>query len=202
MRVRAFAVLTIILLLSGCASQSSRPVLTSHEEAQAWQVHQALVSGLDEWALSGRISVRTEDDSWSGKLRWRQGGGQFHIAFDAPMGMGAARLHSDDAGVHMAVPDGKEFTAPDAESLLYRFFGMRLPVAGLRYWVTGLPQPGMPSNLEYDGAGRLARMQQASWDIRYRGYMYVQNIALPRKMFIENSRLNVRLVIERWDVQV
>ncbi len=202
MRLRVFAVLTTILLLAGCASQPSQPVLTLHEEALAWQAHQTLVSGLGEWALSGRISVRTEDDSWSGKLRWRQGGGQFHIAFDAPMGMGAARLRSDDDGVRMEVPDGKEFTAPDAESLLYRFFGMRLPVAGLRYWVTGLPQPDMPSNLEYDGAGRLARMQQASWNIRYRGYMHVQNVDLPRKIFIENSQLNVRLVIERWDVQV
>ena len=199
--VRAFAALATILLLAGCASQPSQPTLTSHEEAQAWQAHQALVSGLDEWALFGRISVRTEDDSWSGKLRWRQGSEEFQIAFDAPMGMGAARLRSDDAGVLMEVPNGKEFTAPDAESLLYQFLGMRLPVAGLRYWVTGLPQPGMPSSLEYDGAGRLARMQQASWDIRYRGYMHVQNVDLPQKIFIENSRLNVRLVIERWDVR-
>ncbi|VAW97007.1 hypothetical protein MNBD_GAMMA20-635 [hydrothermal vent metagenome] len=202
MRVRAFAVLTITLLLTGCASQPGPPALTPHEEAQAWRIHQALVSGLGEWALSGRISVRTEDDSWSGKLRWRQGGEQFHIAFDAPMGMGAARLRSDNTGVHMEVADGKEFSAPDAESLLYQFFGMRLPVTGLRYWVTGLPQPGMSSSLEYDGAGRLARMQQASWDIRYRGYLHVQNVDLPQKIFIENRRLNVRLVIERWDVQV
>jgi len=199
--LRVFSALATILLLVGCASQPGPPALTSHEEAQAWQLHQARVAGLDEWVLSGRISVRTEDDSWSGKLRWRQGGEQFQIAFDAPMGVGAARLRSDDAGVLMEVSNGKAFTAPDAESLLYQFIGMHLPVTGLRYWVTGLPQPGLPSSLEYDGAGRLARMQQASWDIRYRGYMHIQNVDLPKKVFIENNRLDVRLVIERWDVQ-
>ena len=198
---RALSALAVILLLAGCASQPGPPSLTSHEEARAWQAHQARVAGLDAWALSGRISVYTEDDSWSGKLRWRQGGRQFQIAFDAPMGMGAARLRSDEAGVFMEASNGQQYFAADAESLLYRFIGMRLPVTGLRYWVTGLPQPDLPSSLEYDGAGRLARMQQADWDIRYRGYLHVRNVDLPKKVFIENERLNVRLVIDRWDVQ-
>ncbi len=199
--LRVLSVLAAVLLLAGCASQPGLPLLTAQQEAQAWQVHQARVAGLDGWALTGRLSVHTEDDSWSGKLRWRQGGEQFQIAFDAPMGMGGARLRSEDAGVLMEVANGQRYTAADAESLLFRFIGMRLPVTGLRYWVTGLPQPDLPSSLEYDGAGRLARLQQASWDIRYRGYLHVQNVDLPKKVFLENDRLNVRLVIERWDVQ-
>lgn len=199
--LRVLSALALPALLAACATQPELPSLTPLEQARAWQAHQAQVAGLDEWALSGRISVRTADDSWSGKLRWRQGSEQFQIAFDAPMGMGAARLRSDDGGVLMEVADGRQFAAADAESLLYRFIGMRLPVAGLRYWVTGLPQPDLPSNLEYDGAGRLARMQQANWDIRYRGYLHVRHVDLPKKVFIANERLNVRLVIERWDVQ-
>jgi len=199
--LRSLLALAIPLLLVACASQPGLPSLTAPEQAHAWQTHQAQVAGLSAWTLSGRISVSTEDDSWSGKLRWRQGGEQFQIAFDAPMGMGAARLRSDDTGVLMEVSNGQQYAAVDAESLLYQFIGMRLPVTGLRYWVTGLPQPDLPSSLEYDSAGRLARMQQASWDIRYRGYMHVRNVDLPKKVFIDNQRLNVRLVIERWDVQ-
>ncbi len=199
--LRGLLALAIPALLVACAGQPGPPSLTSHEQARAWQTHQARVAGLRAWALSGRISVSTEEDSWSGKLRWRQDGKRFQIAFDAPMGMGAARLRSDDAGVLMEDANGRQYVAADAESLLHRFIGMRLPVAGLRHWVTGLPQPGLSSQLEYDGAGRLARIRQAGWDIRYRGYRHVRNVDLPKKIFIENERLNVRLVIDRWDVQ-
>ena len=198
------AALFVGLLLTGCASQPPQPalpILTLQEQAQAWQAHQTSVAGLREWTLQGRISVATEEDSWSGKLRWQQAAGQFQISFSAPMGVGAARLHTNDTGVVMQVANGKTYYAPDAESLLYQFIGMHLPLTNLRYWVTGLPNPDTASTLEYDAAGRLARLQQAQWEIRYRGYQRVQNIDLPQKIFIENSQLNVRLVIERWGVQ-
>lgn len=192
------------LLLAGCASQPSKPALpelTPQEQAQAWQEHQTAVAGLREWTLHGRISVATEEDSWSGKLRWQQSAGQFQISFNAPMGVGAARLHTNDTGVIMQVSNGKTYHAADAESLLYQFIGMHLPLVNLRYWVTGLPNPDRVSIPEYDAAGRLARLQQGPWEIRYRGYLQVQNVDLPQKIFIENHQLNVRLVVERWGVQ-
>lgn len=195
--------MALAVLLAGCAGPVSRPDSqdpASPEQAQAWQAHQRAVAGLDEWTLQGRISVATEDESWSGKLRWRQRDGQFQIAFNAPMGVGAARLHSDGAGVVMQTANGKTYYAADAESLLYRFIGMRLPVAHLRYWVTGLPDPALVSTPAYDAAGRLAQLQQARWRVRYRDYLRVQQVDLPQKIFIENPQLNVRLVIERWGV--
>ncbi len=198
------ALLVAGLLLTGCAIQPltpDRPELTPQEQSQAWQRHRASVAGLSEWTLHGRISVATDEDSWAGKLRWRQADGRFNIDFGAPMGIGGARLHTDGAGVTMQVSNGKTYYAPDAESLLYQFIGMRLPVTNLRYWVTGLPNPDAASTLEYDAAGRLARMQQAQWEIRYRGYLHVNDVDLPRKIYIENNQLNVRLVIERWGIQ-
>jgi len=195
-------VFPFFLLLAGCAGQATLPGLTPPERAQAWQTHQAAVAGLDEWALFGRISVSTEEGGWNGKLRWRQAEKRFLMAFELPMGIGAARLRNEGGGVVMQTTNGKVFTAPDAESLLYQFIGMHLPVAGLRYWVTGLPQPGAPSRLEYDAAGRLARLRQAGWDIRYGNYVRVQDVDLPRKVLIENSLLNVRLLIDHWRVQV
>ncbi len=206
--VGRLAALLAGLVLAGCASQLPKPALpesvalTPQEEAVAWVAHQAAVTGLGEWVLHGRISVTTEDDSWRGKLRWQQGAQDFQMYFEAPMGLGAARLSTSSAGVVMQVSNGKTYYAADVEDLMYQFIGMHLPLAGLRYWVTGLPQPGMPSSVvEYDGAGRLAHLQQADWDIHYRGYLNTGDVDLPKKVFIENSRLNVRLVIEHWGVQ-
>ena len=191
----------MLLLLAGCAGQATLPDLSTAERAQAWQSHRDLVAGLEEWALMGRIAISTDEGSWSGKLRWRQAEKRFLMAFELPMGIGAARLRNESGGVVMQVSNGKVFTAPDVESLLQQFIGMRLPVAGLRYWVTGVPQPGTPSTLEYDRAGRLARLQQAGWDIRYSRYVSEQGVDLPQKVLIESQLLNVRLLIDRWQVQ-
>lgn len=202
------AALLVGLVLAGCASQPQRPaesaavVLTTEQEADAWAAHQVAVAGLDEWVLNGRISVATEDDSWRGKLRWQQGAETFQLYFEAPMGLGAARLSTSSSGVMMQVSNGKTFYASDAEALMYQFMGMQLPLSNLRYWVAGLPRPGQPSVFEYDGAGRLAHLQQSGWDVRYRGYLTVDNIDLPKKVFIENSQLNLRLVIEHWGVRL
>ena len=197
--MRRFVVFGLALLLSACATTPSSR--SSAQQARAWQAHQASVGGLQGWALFGRIAISTEDEAWSGKLRWRQAPASYQIQFEAPFGQGAMRLNGDAAGVVMQVVNGERYTAPDAESLLYRFFGMHLPLQGMKYWVTGLPEPSLPKLMEYDAAGRLARLEQAEWRIRYEAYRRVDGVDLPQKIELVNHALNLRLVIDRWGIE-
>jgi outer membrane lipoprotein LolB len=193
--------LATLALLTACATT---PALSPQALNQSWQTHRASVARYTDWALSARIAVSTEEDAWSGQLNWHQAPQSYQIFFNAPFGQGAVQLAGDSRGVEMRAADGQVFTAPDAESLLYEQLGWRLPLAGLRYWVVGLPVPQADSApapvLALDEAGRLASIKQAHWRISYPGYRQVGGVALPQKVFLENTELSVRLVIDRWQL--
>jgi outer membrane lipoprotein LolB len=108
-------------------------------------------------------------------------------------------IEGDSSGVLLRLPEGKTLTAQDAESLLYEQLGWHMPLAGLHYWVRGLPQPDAPFTKALDEQGRLVSLHQAGWDIRFPSYVQVAGVDLPRKVFLENHPLSVRLVIQSWE---
>ena len=89
--------------------------------------------------------------------------------------------------------------ATSAEELLGTRLGWSLPVSGLRYWLLGLPAPGLPVvKSSLDSFGRLLRLSQGGWQIRYLDYKWIENLALPGKIFVEHPKLRLRLVIDHW----
>ena len=127
---------------SGRGDRSVDDDIISHTiNAELWQHHRKTLDQGDTWALTARIAGSTEDDGWSGKLSWQQAKGNYQIHFQAPFGQGAIQLLGVPGQVEMRTSDNQVVVADDAESLLYQQLGWRLPLAGLRYWVLGLPMP-------------------------------------------------------------
>jgi outer membrane lipoprotein LolB len=197
--VNRFVAAFLALWLGGCATLP--PALSPEAAREAWRQHEQALTALDDWTLAARIAIRTGDDGWNGQLQWHQTPAAYEIQFNAPFGQGAMQLEGDSEGVAMHDSAGETYAAPDAETLLYERLGWRLPLRGLRYWVTGLPEPDRPHSVEYDHAGRLASLQQADWRIRFPAYRRVDGVDLPEKVFIENHALSVRLVIDRWQLK-
>jgi len=191
-----------VVLFSGCASVSPfAPEPPSERIAQLWQQHVQSVSAQTDWTLSARIAAHSEDDGWNGKLYWQQGTDTYQISFNAPFGQGGLQLDGGPQFVEMRTSDGQTMIAVDAESLLFQQLGWRLPLDSLRYWVRGIPVPKreIAPLLAFDEEGRLARLQQAHWQIEYPAYRPVDGLILPRKVYLENGELSVRLVIDRWE---
>lgn len=187
-------------LFSGCAVFTpSVPEPPSERIQQLWQQHAQSVRAQTDWTLSARIAAHNEDDGWNGKLHWQQGKDTFQVSFNAPFGQGGLQLDGNPQRVEMRTSDGQVTVGTDAESLLQKF-GWQLPLNSLRYWVRGVPVPGseMAPVLFFDEAGRLARLRQSPWDIEYPAYRLADGLMLPRKIYLENGDLNVRLVIDRW----
>ena len=193
--------------LSGCATS---PQLPDIEIERLWQQHRQSLAPQTNWTLAARVAGHNEDDGWSGKLTWIQGGEDYQIHFQAPFGQGAVQLIGGPAQVEMRSSDGQIMVAEDAESLLFRQLGWHMPLKGLRYWVLGLPMPSASeavgstgpndkvAKLEFDELGHLTRLQQAQWQVDYSGYRLVGGFMLPRKVYLENDMLSLRLVIDRW----
>jgi outer membrane lipoprotein LolB len=188
----------MVLGLTACTTLPPTPQRTPEELSQLWQQHREMVAQWHVWSLDGRIAVKTEDDGWSGELQWGQSPTNFQIHFSAPFGQGAFQLAGNDHGVEMRFSDGKVFQAPDAESLLQQHLGWQLPLEAFRYWVTGMPAPGTDAKLNFNPDGQLAELQQEQWHISYPAYMTVENVMMPRKIYLKNHTLGVRLVIDHW----
>lgn len=150
--------------------------------------------------------MQAERQGWHAALRWEQRGQHYHITLSSPLGQDIAQLDGGPGGVQWRSADAAD-TAQDGETLLYRRLGLRLPVSGLRFWVLGLPDPGVPvaqQDRQLDGLGRLTRLRQSGWDIEFRRYAVVDGMDLPDKLFLttqtDGTAIEVRVVVEQWRI--
>jgi len=188
----------LAILLAGCAGQLRKPV--PQEPRQAWQAREQVLRQLTQWNLRGRIAVRTPDDGFNANLSWRQWGENYHIGLSGPFGMAAFTLAGNGGGVALRRGGKTVLHRGDAESLFFRHTGVRLPIDALRYWVRGMPQPGVKARLLLDRLGRPKELEQAGWRVVYNRYTRQGGLELPAKLVAENRQLRVRLVIDRWSL--
>ncbi len=185
-----------MLLLVACSGQQVRP--TVKDPVQAWRHQQQTLLGLTSWDLRGRIAIQTEHDGFNANFFWRQWDENYHIQLSGPFGIGALTLAGDSNGVALRSRGKTVFHRGDAEALFFQQTGVQLPIKSLRYWVRGIPQQGVKAKVVLDSQGRLKELQQSGWRINYKRYTRYRGLMLPAKLFLDNRRLKVRLVIDRW----
>src|SRR5438132_1472646 len=159
MRRRAggsLAVLSVVLFLVACTELAPRVEGVRGPAAPLWT----------SFEVSGRIAVRSEDDAFSGNFAWRHSPDADSIDLLSPLGQTAARLSRDAAGIRFQSGDGHSLQAPDWEALTQRALGWSLPVAGLSYWMQGVPAPNTGHKSNNDEANRLQELHQDGWTIR------------------------------------
>lgn len=185
----------VFLLLAGCAATPVMPPVADPQ--QAWRDQQQQLARVAQWQLGGRIAIRTEDEGWQASIDWQQRDQGYTIQLTGPLGQGSLRLEGDGRVVTLSRGDDV-LVDEDAEALLYRQMGWRVPVAALRYWALGLPAPGIAEH-ELNPQGLLARLRQSGWNIEFRDYTRRGDLMLPGRLFISNHHAQVRLVVDRWE---
>jgi len=185
--VKVLAAFVLVLLLAGCAALPSSTPRATRDAAE-----------LETWAFTGRISLTRGETGWHAGLVWREHAGEYDIRVAGPLGQGAFELSGDDAGVMLVDADQRTFTARDSDALLRHVTGWTLPVSGMHYWVRGLAVPGVEAQLERDAAGRVSRLDQSGWAIRYDRYQTVAGLTLPGRLRMERDDIAVGLVIDEW----
>ena len=193
---RALSIIVLTALLAACAVTPPRGVTGRAE--QAWRTRQAALATLTDWSFTGRIGITLGDQGWHAALNWRQHAEGYDIQISGPLGQGVGMLHGGPDGVLLRTPDHKESRAADAESLLYAQFGWWVPVSGLKYWLRGLPDPQQTAQTTLDDSGRLTRLQQAGWEIRFTRYAQLAGLALPDRLMLSNDKMKVKLIVDTW----
>lgn len=187
---RAWWLVLWVLLLSACAVVPPQPV------------DRALVDELERWSIRGRLAVRDNGDNWYGSLRWKQAGEDYRIDLSGPLGQGSLRIEEAGGDALLQVTTERVYRSPDMEALLRRHLGWYLPVRGMRYWIKGLPAPGLASLIERDLLGALTTLHQNGWEITYDRYRPVDGLVLPHRIKLVSGVLRVRLVIDSWETVV
>jgi len=183
-----------LLLMVGCAAPRSALL----PEIDGWETRAQVLSALDEWQFSGRIAVRSESDGFNGKLRWTQDKNDFSVTASGPLGAGAIRIEGDDTSVVLTDKHGIRSVLEDAELELQYRYGWTIPVASLRYWALGIPDPRVFADTVLNENGQLGRLRQRGWSVTISSYAEGGGQLMPKVMTAENSDTRVRLVIDHW----
>jgi outer membrane lipoprotein LolB len=187
--------MALAVLLAGCATT---PKGVDLPPIDSWAQRQAVLGAIEDWQFKGRIAVKAGDDGFNGKLNWSQAGEAFNASVSGPLGMGTVRLEGDGRAVVLTDNDGVRTDLQDAEQELYFRYGWTIPVASLRYWALGIPDPSRPGDSETDAEGRLTRLSQGDWIVEISRYAEGGGQSMPRIMTATNPDTRVRMVIDQW----
>lgn len=192
---RAAGLLACLFLLAACATTRQGVDLP---DISGWDSRRAVLENLREWEFKGRIAVKAGDDGFNGKFNWTQLGDAYNATVGGPLGMGTVRIEGDGRSVLLTDKDGVPTRLADVEQeLLYRY-GWTIPVASLRYWALGIPDPGVDAVTEFDGDGLLVRLEQSDWTVEISRYKESSGQQMPRILSATNPDTRVRMVIDRW----
>lgn len=186
----------LLLLLTACSNMPTRPPAADPE--MAWQERQYHIASLNDWTLAGRLAIQSDHEGWHVSINWEQQQQNYSILLSAPLGQGSLKLFGNDDNVTLQTDEGESISAADPGELLYRQFGWRVPVKSLRYWVLGVPAPGNQREEQLDEYGRLVHLKQDGWEIRFLDYEPRMGVELPGRVFVNNHKAKVKLVISDW----
>jgi len=184
-----------LIALSGCATTRQG---TSLPDLSNWELRQEVLGGLREWQFKGRIAVKAGDEGFDGKFNWSQKDDAFTATVGGPLGIGMVRIEGDDHSIVLTEKDGAETVLVDAELELYYRYGWTIPIASLRYWALGIPDPRTPAETQIDERGRLVQLRQNDWVVEISRYREEAGQEMPRNLTATNTNTRVRMVIDKW----
>jgi outer membrane lipoprotein LolB len=188
--------LALMAWLPGCALLRTETVAPPvPENAQA-------LYALKAWRLEGRIGVRTAEDAWQANLFWEHEAAQDRLRISGPLSQGMVSIVVQKDLLYINEGNGVTKLSRDPDAELRERLGFAVPLASLRYWMLGVPDPALPHRPLPASEGRAAGFWQAGWSVRVDGFTQLDNRALPQKLRVESDDVSVKLkiVADTWNI--
>ncbi len=191
---RGLVVLCIVALLSACATVRQQPAAGG----QTWDARRPQLQARDHFDLKGRVAVAAGNEGFNARLLWRQTGTRSNVALDSPLGAGGVQITADGSSLSVETSRGEHLDDQAARSELATRLGFDPPIASLRFWVLGVPDPASPAKETLDNQQRLASLQQDGWQVDYGAYTSVGGEWLPSRVTLQRAGVRVRLIVDGW----
>ena len=159
-----------------------------------WPARLAVLQRSEDWQMQGRAAVVIGTRGWQASVDWRQRGDDTVVHLAGPLGIGASVLRLGKGG--LSVNDAP--ASPDGVAVMQQRLGFDLPLSNLRYWLLGVPDPGLPSSLHFNEQGRAAQLTQAGWTVDFLRYRPFRGDWLPGLLVLTDEGVRVRIVVDRW----
>jgi outer membrane lipoprotein LolB len=171
------------LALTGC-QQFSKPQLphqtvqpTAPEEAQSTN------EAIDQFALQGKIGVRTPQQSGSAFFTWQQQQDKFDIELSGILGVGKTQITGSAGQVTLNSAKTGEIHADSPEELLERATGWHTPITHLIKWVQAKPATDS-AVVNKDQQQRITHITEDDWDV---DLSYAEQNNLPNKLILKQA---------------
>jgi outer membrane lipoprotein LolB len=192
--------LALALWLAGCQTVP-KPIAPSAAPAEVlagWPARRTQLQARSHFTAQGRIGVVAGSDGFNGRLRWLQDGTRSSVSLDGPLGVGGVRIVNDAGALTLTTPSGEALDSQAAHDELVRRMGFEPPLASLRFWLQGVPDPASPSTESPNEQGYLASLVQSDWTVTFSAYMQTADGALPQKLTVTRGNVRVRLILDSW----
>lgn len=155
-------------------------------------------TSVSSWEIRGAMAAKNKAKGWSAAMNWVQNGpGSYQIRLMGPLGAGTILISK--SGNTITFQDGpKRITSSNADELLVKQTGIRLPVSNLYYWIRGLPAPGKVGGEQRDQSNHLVQLKQSGYNISFGNYTVVKGVALPGLIRLQGNGVMVKVVIKKW----
>jgi outer membrane lipoprotein LolB len=194
-KTKVVAAAALACLLAACAGVPPR--LGPANEA-AWQQRLDALRGLDHWQLEGSIGIVNNGRGGSGAISWVERAPWLEMRFSGPFGIGGFRLSGEPHDLLIETGKGKTYRVTNPRLFLARRLGWPVPIDSLRYWVLGMPAPGVGTDaIRVDRHGLLRSLSQDGWQIEYRTYTGGSR-PMPLRIDAASGNVKIKLAIERW----
>jgi outer membrane lipoprotein LolB len=183
-----------LVLLAGCRTAPLRA-----PTEPSWDVRRPELQSREHFGLKGRVAVSAGDQGFNARLRWTQDGKRARLALEGPLGAGAVHVDAAGSDLDIVTASGARLTSDAAHAELDARLGFDPPLASLRYWILGVPDPALPAAETLDPLGqRLTRLEQDGWRIDYGSYTAVGGEWLPARVTLERADVRVKLLVDDW----
>lgn len=193
--------MAMTLLLSACGTTVEDPQLSN----PGFVGYTSAVLSVREWALSGRLTARQNNDSERVSLNWRQNGDEFDITLWGTLGLGSTRIFGTDRGLVVEKANEAPVQLPNLQALSRQYLAFDFPAAYLEYWARGLAVPGLESTLNFNETNLLTTMSQLDpggrrWDLQFDRYRPAGDFNFPGRIRVTSGPLQLILLVDDWQL--
>ena len=196
---RAWPLICLMLWLVGCATPPARLPVDDDADLLRQTLRERRLDLQTRWQLEGRVAVRNGDDGGSGTLSLQRHADALQLSLRAPVSGQGWRLTIGPEGARLEGLQGGPREDSDADRLLRDAVGWDLPLAELQRWVRG-QRGGRNARIEFDSERLPQSIQEAGWQIEYRGWDHRFDPPLPRRIEAWSGERRLRLVVRQWQV--
>lgn len=189
--------LFILIFIAGCAP-------TSTLEQVQWQQHQARLTQLHRFQLSGKLAYLAPDQRQSLTLFWQNSPEEAQLQLTHFLGKRILEVTRNEEGVSAITQDNRYYTAANEQSLIQNLTGLHLPFNELKHWILGLPSQADHYQLnELNTLAQLTKtVSNQLWQVTFDEYQSItwqdHPLLLPKKLTLQQGDLVLKLSIAQW----